>query len=85
MCTAYLLFGFLYFAGISTPLDLLREVKNGEDRPAARPETLLAVAGWCAMLPLWPVAIVLRAARGLCAWGAGDRQAKHRSPGRERL
>ena len=63
----YLLLGFLYFTGVSSPFDVAQDFTAGK-RPVRRSELALAVAVWCAALPLWPLAVIVRAARGLCSW-----------------
>jgi hypothetical protein len=63
----YLLIGFLYFTGVSTPFDVAQDLTAGR-RPARRSELILSLAVWCAALPLWPLAVVARAAGGLHSW-----------------
>ncbi|MEU9481998.1 hypothetical protein [Streptomyces sp. NPDC048191] len=73
----YLLFGFLYFTGVSSPFDVAQDLAG--ERPVRRFDLALAVAVWCAALPLWPLAVVLRAVEALRGWT--DRLATVRKPG----
>lgn len=66
MFVPYLLFGFLIYTATGTaPGDLLWDIQADHSRPPRRREILAAVAAWCVALALWPLALVLRAARTL--------------------
>ncbi|MBO8190075.1 hypothetical protein [Streptomyces spirodelae] len=74
----YLLFGFLYLTGVSSPFDLAQDLTAGE-RPARRAELALSLAVWCAALSLWPLVVALRAAEALRCWT--DQLTAARRPG----
>ncbi|MDW8809961.1 hypothetical protein P1P68_35490 [Streptomyces scabiei] len=74
----YLLFGFLYFTSVSSPFDVAQDLTAGR-RPVSRSELALAVAVWCAALPLWPLAVAVRAVGALRGWT--DQLAAVRKPG----